>query len=100
MISAIRQQWHLFAIPADDIFGCFFDAMNAFECPFGHSELPRNMHDAEKAGVALRLVWLERGHPRASAVADVLSAAGFADFGNQLNLLAIQTSETISLEGP
>jgi hypothetical protein len=32
MISAIRQQWHLFAIPADELFGSFFDAMNAFEC--------------------------------------------------------------------
>lgn len=63
MITALRQKWHLYAIPADEIFGSFFDAMNAFECPFGHSELPRNMHDTEKAGVALRLAWLERGHP-------------------------------------
>ncbi|WP_367892899.1 DUF6685 family protein (plasmid) [Enterobacter asburiae] len=100
MITALRQKWHLYAIPADEIFGSFFDAMNAFECPFGHSELPRNMHDTEKTGVALRLAWLERGHPRASAVADVLSAAGFPDFGKQLNLLSIQTAETISLERP
>lgn len=76
------------------------DVALALECPFGHSELPRNMHDTEKAGVALRLAWLERGHPRASAVADVLSAAGFPDFGKQLNLLSIQTAETISLEQP
>ena len=29
MISVIRQQWHLFAISADELFGSFFDAMNA-----------------------------------------------------------------------
>jgi len=98
MITALRQKCHLYAIPAYEIFGSFFDAMNAFECPFGHSELPRNMHDTEKAGVALRLAWLERGRLRASAVADVLSAAGFPDFGKQLNLLAIQTAEAISLK--
>ncbi|EBP9549234.1 hypothetical protein ATQ53_24390 [Salmonella enterica] len=50
--------------------------------------MPRHMHDTDKSGVALKLVWLERGHPRASAVADVLSAAGFPDFGKQLQLLA------------
>jgi hypothetical protein len=94
MISALRQQWHLFAIPAEELFGSFFDAMNAFECPFGNSDLPRHMHDTEKSGLALKLVWLERGHPRASAVADVLSAAGFPDFGKQLTLLATQTAET------
>lgn len=81
MITALRQKWHLYAIPADEIFVSFFDAMNAFECPFGHSELPRNMHDTEKSGVALRLAWLERGHPRASTVADVLSAVDFTDYG-------------------
>lgn len=92
MISAIRQQWHLFAIPADELFGSFFDAMNAFECPFGNSGLPRHMHDTDKSGVDLKLVWLERGHPRASAVADVLSAAGFPDFGKQLQQLAKEPS--------
>ncbi|ACH73582.1 hypothetical protein FORC89_p040 (plasmid) [Salmonella sp. FORC89] len=43
--------------------------------------MSRHSYDTEKSGVALSLVWLERGHPRASAVADVLSAAGFPDFG-------------------
>lgn len=57
------------------------------------------MHDTDKSGVDLKLVWLERGHPRASAVADVLSAAGFPDFGKQLILLATQTAETLSREG-
>ena len=56
-------------------------------------------HDTEKSGIALKLVWLERGHPRASAVADVLSAAGFPDFGKQLTLLAKQSAETMSREG-
>lgn len=36
-------------------------------------------------------VYFERGHPRARAVADVLSAAGFPDFGKQLTLLVIQS---------
>ncbi|APW04216.1 hypothetical protein AB295_22695 [Salmonella enterica] len=39
--------------------------------------------------VALKLVWLERGHPRASAVADVLSAAGFPDLGGSVVISAI-----------
>ncbi|HEJ7033264.1 TPA: DUF6685 family protein [Serratia marcescens] len=98
MVSALRQQWHLFAIPADELLCSFLDAMNAFECPFGNSDLPRHMHDADKSGIALKLVWLDRSHPRASAVADVLSAAGFPDFGKQLKLLATQTAETISRE--
>ncbi|WP_426914548.1 DUF6685 family protein, partial [Serratia bockelmannii] len=50
MASALRQEWHLFAIPADDLFCSFLDAMNAFECPFGYSDLPRHMHDADKSG--------------------------------------------------
>ncbi|EAZ1917943.1 hypothetical protein BZD31_25975 [Salmonella enterica] len=65
--------------------------MNAFECPFGNSGLPRNMHDTKKAGVGLKLVWLERGHPRATA--------GFPDFGKQLTLLAKQSAKTMSREG-
>ena len=96
MITALRQQWHLFAIPADELVSRFFDAMNAFECPFGHSGLPRHMHNTEKSGIALKPVWLERGNPRASAVGDVLSSAGFPDFGKHLTLLATQTAETIS----
>ncbi|EHD0028164.1 hypothetical protein JYY64_004978 [Salmonella enterica subsp. houtenae serovar 50:g,z51:-] len=28
MISALHQQWHLFVIQADELFGSFFDAMN------------------------------------------------------------------------
>ncbi|EBJ8713026.1 hypothetical protein D1C31_26070, partial [Salmonella enterica] len=67
-------------------------AMNSFECPFGNSGLPRYMHDTDKSGVDLKLVWLERGHPRASAVADVLSAAGFPDFGKLLQQLAKEPS--------
>ncbi|EAA5488513.1 hypothetical protein DQD41_23845 [Salmonella enterica subsp. enterica] len=50
--------------------------------------MPRHMHDTKKSGVALKLVWLERGHPRSSDVADVLSAAGFPTFGKQLQQLA------------
>ncbi|EAR5551529.1 hypothetical protein JI596_005026 [Salmonella enterica] len=88
MVSALCQQWHLFAIPADERLACFFRAMIAFECPFGNSELPRNMHNTIKSGVKLKLVWLERGHTKADIVADVLATAGFPDFGDQLKLLA------------
>lgn len=73
--------------------------MNAFECPFGYSGLPRYMRNTDKSGVDLKLVWLERGHPRASTVADVPSAVGFPDFGKQLTLRGKQTAETISREG-
>ena len=82
MVSALCQQWHLFAIPADERLACFFRAMIAFECPFGNSELPRNMHNTIKSGVKLKLVWLERGHTKADIVADVLATAGFPDFGD------------------
>lgn len=99
MISALRQRWHLFAIPADEFFGSFFDAMNAFDSPFGNSGLPRHMHDTEKSVVPLKLVWLERGHPRARADADVLFTAGFPDFGKQLSLLAKQSAKIMSREG-
>ncbi|HBB9147906.1 hypothetical protein OM209_20725 [Escherichia albertii] len=54
--------WALwFRLPADELFGSFFDAMNAFEYPFGNSGLSRHMHDTDKSGVDLKLVWLERG---------------------------------------
>lgn len=73
--------------------------MNAFKCPFGNSGFPRYMHDTGKSGVALKLVWTECEPPRDSAVADVLSAAGFPDFGKELTLLVTQMAETISREG-
>lgn len=84
MVSALCLQWHLFAIPADERLACFFRAMIAFECPFGNSELPRNMHTTIKSGAKLKLVWLERDHTKADIVADVLATA----VGNQLKLLA------------
>ncbi|ENN8379024.1 hypothetical protein ACAX46_004504 [Providencia rettgeri] len=89
MVFALRQKWHLFDLPRDELFGSFFDAMDAFECPFGNSGLPKNMHDTKKSGVALKLVWLERGHPKADAVADVLSTENFPDFGKLLLKLAV-----------
>ena len=88
MVSALCQQWLMFVIPADERLACFFRAMNAFECPFGNSELPRNMHNTIKSGVKLKLVWLERDHTKADIVADVLATAGFPDFGEQFKLLA------------
>lgn len=89
MVSALRDKWHLFVIPHQEVFGSFFDAMNAFECPFAHSAMPRNVHNEFQTGVSLRLIWLERDNTRASAVAELLSAAGFPDFGKQLDILAL-----------
>ncbi|HGB1823844.1 TPA: hypothetical protein ACIUGV_004915 [Salmonella enterica subsp. enterica serovar Bahrenfeld] len=59
--------------------GHFHDSIAANTVP-AHG-LPRHMHDTEKSGVTLKLVWLERCHPGARIVADVLSVAGFPDFG-------------------
>lgn len=97
MISALRNKWHLMVIPKDELFGCFFDAMEAFKCAFGCSDLPPRMHDKDKSGVALKLIWLDRGNPRANAVAAVLTRAGFPDFGKQLAQLATQTVKTSRL---
>jgi len=49
------------------------------------------MHDTEESGVALKLVWLERGLAKTSADAGVLPTADFHDFGKQLMLLTTQT---------
>lgn len=51
--------------------------MEAFECAFGCSDLPPRMHDEDKSGVVLKLIWLDRGNPRANAVASVLTRASF-----------------------
>lgn len=88
MIAALRSKWHLFVIPEKEVFGSFFDAMNTFECPFGNSELPRNIHDVNKTGVALSLIWLARDNAKANAVAGMLSDWQFSNFGNQLDTLA------------
>lgn len=92
MISVLRNKWHLLVIPKDELFGIFFDAMEAFECAFGCSDLPPRIHDENKSGVALKLIWLDRGNPRANAVAAVLARAGFPDFAKQLTRLAKKTS--------
>lgn len=99
MISVLRNKWHLLVIPKDELFGIFFDAMEAFECAFGCSDLPPRMHDEDKSGVALKLIWLDRGNPRANAVASVLTRAGFPDFGKQLTQLATQTVTTSKTGG-
>lgn len=89
MVSALRCKWHFFAIPANEVFGSFYYAMNAFGCPFGNSELPIHMHHTGENGIDLKIIWLDRHHPKANAVATILSASGFPDFGEQLAALVI-----------
>lgn len=48
MITALRNKWHMFLLQKEEVFGSFYNAMNAFECPFGRCSLPRNMHDDRK----------------------------------------------------
>lgn len=91
MIVALRNKWHMFLIPDNDLLGSFFDAMKDFECPFGNGELPRNMHDDTKISEKLCVIWLERGARKPDAVARVLARAGFPDFGQQLESLARST---------
>lgn len=75
----------------------FTDHVFALMHLLGFAFCPRSkdLHDKKpfiKGKVDLKLVWLERGHPRAGAVADVLSSAGFPDFGKQLQQLAKEPS--------
>lgn len=88
MIAALRNKWHMYLLQQEEVFGSFYNAMNAFECPFGNGCMPRNMHDDRKKSERLQVIWLERGHPKADAVAGVLARAGFPDFGTQLDFLA------------
>ncbi|EDV8901874.1 hypothetical protein BGD62_004566 [Salmonella enterica] len=88
MIATLLRKWHMFLIPKNDVFGSFYDAMQAFECPFANSSLPRYMHDGYEGSVPLQVIWLERGQAKPDAVASVLSRSGFADFASELNDLA------------
>jgi len=88
MVRALRNIWRLFVIPKEELFGSFYDSLNAFECPFAWSALPANMHDSVASEVELCIVWLERDNSRANAVAGVLAASGFPDFGEMLTRLA------------
>ncbi|EOB3151661.1 TPA: DUF6685 family protein [Salmonella enterica subsp. enterica serovar Java] len=90
MIDALCRKWHMFMIPKTEVFGSFYDAMNAFECPFGNSSLPGNMHNGWGGSVPLQVIWLERGLAKPDAVASVLSRAGFADFASELKNLSKQ----------
>jgi len=93
MATALRNKWHIFVIPKEELFGCFNDSMEAFECPFAWSALPENMHDPRTCGVELCIVWLERDNPKAGSVANVLATSGFPNFGEQLALLIKKTGD-------
>lgn len=88
MISAIRQQWHLFAIPADELFGSFFDAMNAFECPFGNSGLPRQRTNEGRLEAKLKGIRFGRRRTidRNSVLALHCQGTGATDIARQLSI--------------
>lgn len=88
MIPALRNKWHMFVIPKEELFGSFYESMKAFESPFAWSALPANMHDSMESGVELCIVWLERDNVRSCSVANVLTRYGFPDFGEMLQGLA------------
>lgn len=83
-VKALCNNWNLFMIPKEELFGSFYDSLNAFECPFAWSALPRNIHDFVASEVELCIVWLERDNSRANAVAGMLAASAFPDFGEML----------------
>ncbi|WP_275235216.1 DUF6685 family protein [Pantoea ananatis] len=87
-IRRLRSRWDMYLVPKDEVFGAFFKAMNAFMCPFGHSELPRHFHNPSDPNDGLRVIWLLKESPKASAVARVLKDNGFPDFGTELELLS------------
>jgi len=62
----------------------FFRAMTAFECPLGQCEFPRNSNPEQE----LCVIWLLQEAPNAAAVARVLDAHGFANFGLILKYLS------------
>lgn len=98
MISRLRQQWHLFLIPKQEVYGHFYHAMNAFMCPFGHSGLPNNLHSPAHYQDELSIIWLARDNRKATAVAEMLQTAGFPDFGLCLDALAQATRTNLGTD--
>ncbi|MCD2483786.1 hypothetical protein LRN34_23925 [Enterobacter kobei] len=88
MATALCNKWHLYVIPKEELFGSFYNSMKDFKAPFAWSALPENMHDSMASNVELCIVWLERDNGRANAVANLLAASAFPDFGEVLALLA------------
>ena len=88
MAAALCKKWHLYVIPKEELFGSFYNSMKDFKTPFAWSALPENMHDSMASNVELCIVWLERDNGRANAVANLLAASAFPDFGEVLALLA------------
>ena len=88
MATALLKIWHLYVIPKEELFGSFYNSMKEFKAPFAWSALPENMHDSMASNVELCIVWLERDNSRANAVAGVLAASAFPDFGEMLASLA------------
>lgn len=87
MVNRLKDGWYLYLIPIREVFCSFYEAMKAFRCHFGQSELSRNLHDAETCKDELKLIWLERDHPKAAAVAELFSGAGFPEFNQILSRL-------------
>lgn len=87
-IHKLNLQWHMYLIPRDAVFGYFRTAMEAFECPFGHSGLPIHLHCPDESQKELSIIWLPRDVPKAAAVANILNGSGFPNFGKVLVELA------------
>ncbi|UJD92415.1 hypothetical protein FS594_27110 (plasmid) [Rahnella aquatilis] len=87
-IQSLNLQWHMYLIPRDAVSGYFRTAMDAFECPFGHSGLPTHLHCPDESKKELSIIWLRRDMPKAAAVAQILNESSFPNFGNVLVELA------------
>ncbi|EOU1311489.1 DUF6685 family protein [Cronobacter sakazakii] len=91
-VKKLQRNWYIFAVPDEEIFHTFYDAMEGFQCPFGHSVLPENLHAAQSCKDMLALIWLPRWQPKTASVAQLLARAGFPDFNHVLSRHALQTT--------
>lgn len=83
----LRKQWSMYLLPKREVFGKFYEAMAAFQCAFGQSELPRNLHIAKDKNDQLTVIWLRKDELKAQAVSEVLALSGFTDFGHIIDAL-------------
>lgn len=86
LLAVMRNQWSMYLMPKMPALSVFTDIMGRMNCPFRISPLPGNMH-VSSCKNDLCVVWLERHHRKANAVAHILALSGFPDFGKQLDML-------------
>jgi len=83
----LRKQWSMYLLPKREVFGKFYEAMAAFQCAFGQSELPRNLHIAKDKDDQLTVIWLRKDELKAQVVSEALALSGFTNFGHILDSL-------------